>query len=143
MYRLFVAISILCLVVVGMSCGNNTKSAQQQQQESNNDIRADIRTDSITEVLVEFGDVARSTLATKKILLYNTTDTTLSFVDYKATCRCTWIDLPTRAIAPGGTAEATLKFDSRGEYGSIGNYLDIRTSDPRCRVGIWMSAYVK
>lgn len=103
-------------------------------------IAADIRTDSITEILVEFGDVSYSTIATKRIRLRNTSDLPLTLVDYKATCRCTWIDLPHGAIAPNEWAEAEVVFDSRGEYGTVGNYIEVITSDDRCRIGIWMSA---
>ena len=86
------------------------------------------------------GDVSYSTIAAKRIRLRNTSDLPLTLVDYKATCRCTWIDLPHGAIAPNEWAEAELIFDSRGEYGTVGNYIEVITSDDRCRIGIWMSA---
>lgn len=142
MRRLIVAVSALCFVAVCMSCVNKAKQETEQQEEADLGITAEIRTDSITEVLVEFDNVRYSTTVDKSILLHNPTDTPLSLIDYDATCRCTWVDLPQKAIAPGEAGEVVLKFDSRGEYGSVGNYVDIRTSDPRCRIGIWMSAHV-
>ena len=106
-------------------------------------LEAIIRTDSVTEVLVELGDVPYSSLATKSIRLHNSTDTPLSLLEYKATCRCTWINLPTAPIPAGEYGEAELVSDSRGEHGSVGNDIDIKTSDSRCHIGIWISADVK
>jgi hypothetical protein len=105
-------------------------------------LSADIRTDSITEFIVEFGDVPYGATATQRIRLRNTTDKPLSLTEYQATCRCTWIELPRSPIAPKEYAEAEVFFDSRGEYGTVGNYIEIATSDERCRVAVWMSADV-
>ena len=106
------------------------------------DYSAEIRTDSLTELLVEFGDVPYSATAVKSIRLKNTTDKPLVFVGYQATCRCTTIDLPQKAVEPNCWAEAEIKFDSRGEYGSVGNHIEVNTSDERCVISIWISAEV-
>ena len=103
---------------------------------------ADIRTDSITEFIVELGQVPYSALATETIRVRNTTDKPLSLVEYRATCRCTWIELPLQPIAPDAWGEAEIFFDSRGEFGDVGNFIDISTSDERCRIGVWISAEV-
>lgn len=138
-------ISVWAIVVTALmtiSCGGKattTKSTELPYQ----GIEATIRTDSVTEVLIELGDVRYSELATKSIRLHNPTETPLSLLDYKATCRCTWINLPKSPIPAGEYGEAELVFDSRGEHGLVGNYIDITTSDPRCHIGVWISAKVK
>lgn len=105
-------------------------------------LSTDIRTDSITECIVEFGNVPYGTTATQAIRFRNTSDKPLSLIDYKATCRCTWIELPRYPIAPNEYTEVEVKFDSRGEFGSVGNYIEVTTSDERCIIAVWMSADV-
>lgn len=105
-------------------------------------LSAEIRTDTITEFIVEIGEVPYATIATEHLRIKNTTDEPLSLTDYKATCRCTWVELPYHPIAPNEWGELELKFDSRGEHGTVGNFVDIATSDERCRIAIWMSAEV-
>ena len=105
-------------------------------------LSAEIRTDTITEFVVEMGEVPYATIATEHLRIKNTTDEPLSLTDYKATCRCTWVELPNHPIAPNEWGELELKFDSRGEHGTVGNFVDIATSDERCRIAIWMSVEV-
>ena len=134
--------AIVVTVLMTISCGGKTTTTSPAELPYQG-IEATIRTDSVTEVLVEFGDVRYSELATKSIRLHNPTTSPLSLLEYKATCRCTWINLPSAPIPAGEYGEAELVFDSRGERGSVGNYIDITTSDPRCHIGIWISAKVK
>ena len=134
--------AIVVTVLMTISCGGKTTTTSPAELPYQG-IEATIRTDSVTEVLVELGDVRYSELATKSIRLHNPTTSPLSLLEYKATCRCTWINLPSAPIPAGEYGEAELVFDSRGERGSVGNYIDITTSDPRCHIGIWISAKVK
>ena len=136
------SLAIVATALLAISCGGKTTTTKNTELPDQG-IEATIRTDSVTEVLVELGDVRYSELATKSIRLHNPTKTPLSLLDYKATCRCTWINLPKSPIPAGEYGEAELVFDSRGERGSVGNYIDITTSDPRCRIGVWISAKVK
>ena len=105
-------------------------------------LSAEIHTDTITEFVVEMGEVPYATVTTERLRIKNITDKPLSLTDYKATCRCTWVELPYHPIAPNEWGELELKFDSRGEHGTVGNFVDIATSDERCRIAIWMSAEV-
>lgn len=134
--------AIVVTALMAISCGGKTTTTSPAELPYQG-IEATIRTDSVTEVLAEFGDVRYSELATKSIRLHNPTTSPLSLLEYKATCRCTWINLPSAPIPAGEYGEAELVFDSRGERGSVGNYIDITTSDPRCHIGIWISAKVK
>lgn len=96
----------------------------------------------VSEVLLELGDVEPSTTTVKEICVVNKTDAPIVLLDYQATCRCVWLDLPKHAIAPEESAVVKFFFDSRGEYGSIGNYISVMTSDNECEIAIWMSAEV-
>ena len=134
--------ALIAMTMLSIGCGNDTTKQQLSDELPYQGLEAEIRTDSITEVLVEFDNVSYSTLATKTIRLSNPTDRPITLLEHKSTCRCTWVELPTKAIDAGDYADIELIFDSRGEFGSVGNYVDITTSDPRCRIGIWMSAQV-
>ena len=136
------SLAIAATALMTISCGGKTTTTNTTELPYQG-IEAIVRTDSVTEVLVELGDVRYSELATKSIRLHNPTTSPLSLLEYQATCRCTWINLPTTSIPAGEYGEAEVVFDSRGERGSVGNYIDITTSDPRCRIGVWISANVK
>ena len=106
-------------------------------------IEAELRSGSVCEVIVDLGSVPYSATATKQIRFTNCTEQPIVLLDYEATCRCTWLTLPTIPIAPNTYADVELTFDSRGEFGSVGNYLSITTSDEQCKVAIWMSAEIE
>lgn len=96
----------------------------------------------VAEVLVEFGDVKYADTVSRTITLKNNTDAPIALLDYEATCRCVWLNLPNKAIAAGEEGIVTITYDSRGEWGSIGNYLSIETSNKQVKVAIWMSAEI-
>ena len=106
-------------------------------------IEAEIKRDTAGEVLVDFGRVRYSDTVVKNIRLVNKTDAPIALLDYQTTCRCTWLTLPNSAIAPNDYADIVLTFDSRGEFGSIGNFLSIETSDESVEVVVWMSADIE
>lgn len=106
-------------------------------------ITAELRCNEVCEVLVDMGSVYYSDIATRAIRLVNLTDDPITLLDYSTTCRCTWLTLPRHAIEPNDYADIELTFDSRGEFGSIGNYLSITTSNPRCEVAVWMCAEIE
>jgi hypothetical protein len=151
MMKVRVAVGVIIVVAILFATIRIVDSTIDNRRRANEDksnetvvtgLSADIRTDSITEFIVEFGNVPYGSTATQTIRLRNITDKPLSLTEYQATCRCTWIELPRSPIAPKEYAEAEIFFDSRGEYGTVGNYIEIATSDERCRVAVWMSADV-
>lgn len=105
-------------------------------------LRGDLTEGKVAEVMVEFGDVKYSDTVTRTITFKNTTNTPIALLDYEATCRCVWLDLPKRAIGVGEEGVVTITYDSRGEWGSVGNYLSIETSNKSVKVAIWMSAEI-
>ena len=106
-------------------------------------IEAEIKRDTVCEVLVDLGRVYYSDTVVKNIRLINKTDAPIALLDYQTTCRCTGLTLPNTAIAPNDYADIELTFDSRGEFGSIGNFLSIETSDESVDVVVWMCAEIE
>ena len=137
-----VVVAIVVAILLSMQTHSVTTPPDKESSLPHSGVMAEIRTDSITELLVEFGDVPYGTMASERIRLRNSSDKPIVLTDYQATCRCTTIDLPRTAIAPNEWAEAEVMFDSRGEFGTVGNYIEVATSDPRCKIGIWTCAEV-
>ena len=139
-----VAAALFAIVHIWDSTTDNQarEEAAETAFEETDDLSADIRTDSITEFIVDFGEVRYGDTATRTIRLRNSIDKPLTLTEYQATCRCTWMELPRYPITSGEWAEAEIFFDSRGEYGTVGNYIEITTSDERCRVAVWMCAEI-
>ena len=64
-------------------------------------------------------------------------------VDYSTQCRCMWLEFDRSPIAEGDSRDIELYFDSRGEWGSVGNYMEITTSRDDAPVVLWISAEVE
>lgn len=147
--RIIIALAVVATVIVALfafrvydSTSDNRKREEQQKVEYRG-LRAEIKRDSLCEVLVELGSVAYSTTAEKSIRFTNLTDAPLALLDFSTTCKCTWLELPNKPIEVGESADVKVVFDSRGEYGSIGNYLSVKCSDERANIAIWVSAEVE
>ena len=99
--------------------------------------------DDLCEVLVEFGSVPRSSTTTKTIRVVNKGSTPLVLLDFSTQCRCMWLDLSDKSIDCGDYCDITLSFDSRGEWGSVGNYMEVITSRDNAPIVLWIAAEVE
>ena len=147
--RIVIALVAVALLVVALfvfrvyDSESDNRRREEQAKIEYRGLRADIRRDSLSEVMVELGSVAYSTTAEKSIRFTNLTDAPIAFLDFTTTCKCTWLELPNKPIEVGESADVKVVFDSRGEYGSIGNYLSVKCSDERANIAIWVSAEVE
>ena len=144
---LFLALLLLCA-----ACGSKPKQLTDDgtheivAEVADNvaeELIAELTEGATSEVLVDFGVVEPRSVATRNIRVVNHTDAPIVLLDYDTTCRCTTLELDRTPIAPGGEVMVVLSFDSRGEWGSVGNFLDIATSNPECGFVIWMGATVE
>lgn len=147
--RIILALGIVATAVVALfalrvcDSVSDNRNREEQQEVEYRGLRAEIKQDSLCEVLVDLGSVAYSTTAEKSIRFTNLTDATISLLDFTTTCKCTWLELPNKPIAVGESADVKVIFDSHGEYGSIGNYLSVTSSNERANIAIWVSAEVE
>lgn len=147
--RIVIALVTVSLLVVALfvfrvyDSESDNRRREEQAMVEYRGLRADIRRDSLSEVMVELGSVAYSTIAEKSIRFTNLTDAPIALLDFTTTCKCTWLELPNKPIEVGESADVKVVFDSRGEYGSIGNYLSVKCSDERANIAIWVSAEVE
>ena len=141
----FICIAVILLLVAFAAIRIADATSSQEQREAEESLIEEfyLRRDTTTEVLVDMGVVSRSTTVGYDIVLTNSADTTLLLLDYEATCRCVGMELPRKPIAPGESVVAKLWFDSRGEWGSIGNYIAVGTSLEDVNIAVWMSAEIE
>lgn len=137
---------LVALVLCGVACGaKQTKSdAESVACETAPEVlRAELAEGYTAEVIAEFGVVEARSVVDMPIRVKNTTNEPIVLLDYSTTCRCTALALPRTAIEAGGECEVVLTFDSRGEWGSVGNFLEVTTSNPECGFVVWMAAMVE
>ena len=97
----------------------------------------------VCEVIVDMGYVAPSSLSTHTIRIVNASTTPFVPLDYTTQCRCMWLDYSREPIMPGKYSDIELSFDSRGEWGSVGNYIKITTSREAAPIVLWIAAEVE
>ena len=147
--RIVIALVAVALLVVALfvfrviDSESDNRRREEQAKVEYRGLRSDIKRDSLSEVMVEFGSVAYSTTVEKSIRFTNLTDVPIALLDFTTTCKCTWLELPNKPIEVGESADVKVVFDSRGEYGSIGNYLSVKCSDESANIAIWVSAEVE
>ena len=143
---LLVAIAALALVlrIVDSESDNRRREAESATQEANaySGIVAEV-SDDVCEVLVDFGGVPYSSTTVKTIRVINQGTTPLVLVDYTTQCRCMWLVYSREPIMPGEYSDIELSFDSRGEWGSVGNYIKITTSHEAAPIVLWIAAEVE
>lgn len=134
---------IVALLTVVLSVAMAARGVEREGATSEPHFTAQICENSVCEVLADFGDVERSALSHRTIRLENSTNKPVALLDYRATCKCVWLTLPTKAIPAGGYADITITYDSRGEWGSVGNYISIECSNENCKIAVWMAAEIQ
>lgn len=130
------------LRIVDSEIDNRARKAAEQTEESFSGIVAEYRGESVCEVLVELGEVISSSTVSKNIRIINNSTTPLVLIDYSTLCRCMWLEYSREPIAVGESRDMELVFDSRGEWGTVGNYIEITTSVDGAPIVLWIDAEI-
>lgn len=137
-------ISALVLRIVDSEIDNRNRAKENSSSESVfSGILAEYNGESVCEVIVEMGRVKTSSLVVETIRIVNNTTTPLMLLDYSTQCRCMWLDFQREAIQPGETLDVELSFDSRGEWGTVGNYMEITTTNKDFPIVMWIGAEIE
>ena len=137
---------LVALVLCGVACGAKQAKSDAESvacETAPEVLKAELAEGYTAEVIAEFGVVEARSVVDMPIRVRNNTDKPIVLLDYSTTCRCTTLALPRTAIEAGGECEVVLSFDSRGEWGSVGNFLEVTTSNPECGFVVWMAAMVE
>ena len=135
--------AVVALVLRNVDSVADTKSRTEERCEAEYiGIEAVYDGNAVCEVLVDMGAALPSTTVTKTIRITNCSTTPLVLVDYSTQCRCMWLEYSREPIAVGDYRDIELVFDSRGEWGSVGNYMEITTSGEHPIV-LWIGAEIE
>lgn len=141
---LVVALLIATAVVVAMLWSTDTNTEKSiEQAPTFNGIVAEHDGTKYCEVIVDLGRVRRSATVDTTIRLTNHSDSPIVLLDYSTQCRCMWLEFDRKPIAPNESIDISLTFDSRGEWGSVGNYMEITTSVDSAPVVLWIGAEIE
>lgn len=138
-----VVVAAFILRIVDSEIDNRARKAAEQTEKSFSSIVAEYSGESVCEVLVELGEVIPSSIVSKSIRVVNNSTTPLVLIDYSTLCRCMWLEYSREPIAVGESRDMELVFDSRGEWGSVGNYIEITTSVDGVPIVLWIDATIK
>ena len=139
-----VVVALLSVVALVLICNTNHKESLEQAPEVEyNGIVAEYNGEGVCEVLVDMGYVKASSTTITNIRIINRSSAPLVLLDYSTQCRCMWLDLNREPIALGDKCDIELYFDSRGEWGSVGNFMEITTSNETSPVVLWIGAEVE
>ena len=143
------ALAIVAVVVVALGVAFAILWSPEHYSESNtvesspfNGITAEYYGKEYCEVIVNLGDVRRSATVEEYIRLTNHSDSPIVLLDYSTQCRCMWLDFDRKPIAPNESVDIVLTFDSRGEWGSVGNFMEITTSVESAPIVMWIGAEI-
>ena len=131
----------LILRIVDSEIDNYHRDKGETSDEYNGLI-AEYNGKDICEVLVDFGDVTPSSTVVNNIRIVNRCTTPLILLDHTTQCRCMWLEYSREPITEGTYTDVELTFDSRGEWGTVGNYMEITTSSGRPIV-LWIGAEIE
>lgn len=135
--------ALLALVLCVVACGSKSAKQNTECEAMPEVLTAELVEGATSEVMADFGVVEPRAVVEMPIRVINATDDPIVLLDYSTTCRCTALNLPRKPIEVGQECEVVLSFDSRGEWGSVGNFLEIETSNPECGFVIWMGATIE
>lgn len=136
-----VVVVALILRIVDSEIDNNRRETELSQPYTG--LVAEYNGNDVCEVLVEMGAVKASSTVSKNIRIINHSTTPLVLVDYSTLCRCMWLEYSREPIAAGDSRDIELVFDSRGEWGSVGNYMEIMTSAEGAPIVLWIAAEIE
>ena len=144
------ALAIVAVVVVALGVAFAISSDPKHNSKGNpvesttfNGTTAEYYGKEYCEVIVDLGDVRRSATVEEYIRLTNLSDSPIVLLDYSTQCRCMWLDFNRKPIAPNESVDIVLTFDSRGEWGSVGNFMEITTSIDSAPIVIWIGAEIE
>ena len=141
---LILSLSALVLRIVDSESDNRQRakeiSAVEEKYIGN---IAEYSGEEVCEVVVDLGAVMRSSTVSQTIRIVNKATTPLVLLDYTTQCRCMWLDFEREPIAPNESVDIALSFDSRGEWGTVGNYMEITTSTENVPIVLWIGAEIE
>lgn len=141
---LSILVAIVIAVVGTMLTRKEHSNIEHTEQScAFNGIIAEYQGTEPCEVIVDLGYVRRSAITEEVIRLTNRSNSPLILLDYSTQCRCMWLEFEREVIDVNEFIDITLSFDSRGEWGTVGNYMEITTSVNSFPIVLWIGAEIE
>ena len=121
MKRISTLLASFLLATMFVSCGQDNAASKVKQEnvlqaeQRDTDISKGAPAISFDKNNYDFGTVSEGEIVETSFVLTNTGKSDLVITDAKATCGCTVPTWPKEAIAPGASAEVTVKFNTSGK----------------------------
>ncbi|MEH0157991.1 DUF1573 domain-containing protein [Limibacter armeniacum] len=96
-----------------------------QAQQAENTATSELK---FSEKTFDFGDISQGDVVTHVFKFENSGAAPLVLSNVSTTCGCTAPAWPREPIAPGETAEITIKFNSRGKMGKQNKVITINSN---------------
>ena len=143
--RVLILLMLLAVISLLLNTASIFRSAKEKDATESvyNGLVAEYSGGEVCEVVVDLGYVKRSAVATETIRLVNRSNSPILLLDYSTQCRCMWLEFEREPIAPNESVDILLTFDSRGEWGLVGNYMEITTSVDNTPVVLWIGAEIE
>jgi hypothetical protein len=143
--RVLILLMLLAVISLLLNTASIFRSAKEKDaaESGYNGLVAEYSGGEVCEVVVDLGYVKRSAVATETIRLVNRSNSPILLLDYSTQCRCMWLEFEREPIAPNESVDILLTFDSRGEWGSVGNYMEITTSVDNTPIVLWIGAEIE
>lgn len=143
--RVLILLMLLAVISLLLNTASIFRSAKEKDatESGYNGLVAEYSSGEVCEVVVDLGYVKRSAVATETIRLVNRSNSPILLLDYSTQCRCMWLEFEREPIAPNESVDILLTFDSRGEWGSVGNYMEITTSVDNTPIVLWIGAEIE
>jgi hypothetical protein len=143
-----ILLSILVAIVIAivgtmLTRKEHSNIEQTVQSCAFNGIIAEYQGTEPCEVIVDLGYVKRSAMTEEIIRLTNRSNSPIVLLDYSTQCRCMWLEFKREVIDVNESIDITLTFDSRGEWGTVGNYMEIATSVNSFPIVLWIGAEIE
>ena len=140
-----VATALFLAARIADSTTDNSRRAKERAavDEAFDGVTAEVLKSGECEVMVDLGVVPYATTVSQRIHLVNHSTEPLQLLDHTTQCRCMWLEFEHEPIAVGESGDVVLYFDSRGEWGVVGNYMEIVTSRDDRPIAIWIGAEVE
>jgi hypothetical protein len=78
----------------------------------------------------DFGRIKEGEIASHRFVLKNESDKEIRIKDITSSCGCTAYDITSKIIMPAEEASIGVKFNSKGYYGPVKQYVYVHTDNP-------------
>ena len=134
MKKVSIIVTVVFMAIVMVSCGKEKESSKIKQEnleeaaKRDEDIGKGISEIVFDKEVHDFGTVNEGDIVEHNFLVTNSGKSNLIITKAKASCGCTVPTWPKEPIAPGESAEVSVKFDTKGKANKQSKTITLTTN---------------